>query len=1028
MMSYLTRPAAPTRQPVVQGGVIGQGGMFQGEDMGYRTGFSDLDPFIHWQTQKPYSKEIIDRIKKYGVKKYKKLEYSQRKAVRDGSFGRIWTREVSGIRKHQEDIAEATEKRIKDFVKNFKKENTRLPKMSEIEAGTGSARGTIGSYLESGVDYLTQGESKKLSPFKPKKNVAEVINYVKSLPDNTVITRKLIQDYIDTNNIKLDLEKFFDKSRRSYLPNHITNETITFDPSYRASVLDTRQMVKAKAILNDSKLKKEFIDFGNKPGVKIKDLMKKFNLSSDEFYRSGLRDLLKRHYAVKYEQDKLFDYLLNSEGPINEKQIAKDLEMKPEMLKKSARNLYQNIYRSFDTDIKKSRFLIDMGYELDQLKNVADKIKILPSDYHDRTLEKLIIDAYGEVPEKLKPLMNKLKKFRELQSKLPEEYQRYFTANMDHVIPFNFLTQIKEGKNPENLIRVKAYPGFLNSTAFKGNIDKALNKAKVVGDKELIKTITELQSFLPEDFGAIDSQGKKVIDYKAEPFNLKTMYSEQQKKFGKAYERAFKFLDNPKVKKLLETAGLSFKAIRDIRRLNAPGFLKSFNQILKKHPELRVEFEDQFGEDDRILLASLDNQMGATMTDVYTGPKIPSKEFEPDKTTGALAAGALFGAKPIAKGAWKYGLKPALKTIGSPAAGLGFAGWTVADNLAEGKNIADAVVDPMVGIDLLLPEVVKQLGSKITSKNVLGKILSLQILDKFPYAAKVGLASKIVRGMTPVGVGLTVAGALKDRAIGMVKEGERISTLEGDEQEQAIENLAAKDYRGYDQGGRVGFAKGPKDPKRRLVLKGLGALTVLPIVGRYFKVGKFLSKAGAYTGPAIEKIKGMPEWLPSLVKRLWNEGEDVTKTASTMERQVVKRGTLESGDDVDLIYQMDTGDVRIDVTPGKGKYETSSGAYNKEYGLELKKGETITEGKHAGSKTADEFDVSEIEGSMDPHAMDVNWEGKITTVDDAMSDLTELEAFAKKQSTKKIHKKKGTTKKDVFPDYDPPEPDYYDID
>ena len=33
MMAYLTRPAAPIRQPVVQGGVIGQ-------DMGYRTGFS----------------------------------------------------------------------------------------------------------------------------------------------------------------------------------------------------------------------------------------------------------------------------------------------------------------------------------------------------------------------------------------------------------------------------------------------------------------------------------------------------------------------------------------------------------------------------------------------------------------------------------------------------------------------------------------------------------------------------------------------------------------------------------------------------------------------------------------------------------------------------------------------------------------------------------------------------------------------------------------------------------------------------
>ena len=40
MMAYLTRPAS--RQPVVQGGVIGEGGMFQGEDMGYRTGFKRL--------------------------------------------------------------------------------------------------------------------------------------------------------------------------------------------------------------------------------------------------------------------------------------------------------------------------------------------------------------------------------------------------------------------------------------------------------------------------------------------------------------------------------------------------------------------------------------------------------------------------------------------------------------------------------------------------------------------------------------------------------------------------------------------------------------------------------------------------------------------------------------------------------------------------------------------------------------------------------------------------------------------------
>ena len=163
----------------------------------------------------------------------------------------------------------------------------------------------------------------------------------------------------------------------------------------------------------------------------------------------------------------------------------------------------------------------------------------------------------------------------------------------------------------------------------------------------------------------------------------------------------------------------------------------------------------------------------------------------------------------------------------------------------------------------------------------------------------------------------------------------------------------------------------------------------------------------------------MPEWLPSLVKRLWNEGEDVTKTMATGERQVVRRGTLESGDDVDLIYQMDTGDVRIDVTPKKQWGDTRSGAYNKEYGLDLKKGEEIAT-KKGPVKTADEFEVYEQQPrQVSPEDVELDFEG--TTVDDAISDLTELEAFAKKKTTKHIHKKKGTKKKDVFPEYEPPD-------
>ena len=232
------------------------------------------------------------------------------------------------------------------------------------------------------------------------------------------------------------------------------------------------------------------------------------------------------------------------------------------------------------------------------------------------------------------------------------------------------------------------------------------------------------------------------------------------------------------------------------------------------------------------------------------------------------------------------------------------------------------------------------------------------------------------------------------------------------------------------QGGRVGFDKGskPKSPGRRTFLKGITALAALPIVGRFFKLGKVLERASTYTGPAIQKIKGMPEWFPSLVKKLWNEGEDVTKQMAYGERQIVKRGTLEGGDDVDMIYEMDTGNVSINVTPKKGTYETKSGAYNKEYSLDYTKGEVIddVDVPQTGTidpktgytkKVPDEFGVGELEPrQMGPD--DFELDGTMTTIDDAMSDLTELEAFAKSKSTKQIHKKKGTKPKDVFPDYD----------
>ena len=237
----------------------------------------------------------------------------------------------------------------------------------------------------------------------------------------------------------------------------------------------------------------------------------------------------------------------------------------------------------------------------------------------------------------------------------------------------------------------------------------------------------------------------------------------------------------------------------------------------------------------------------------------------------------------------------------------------------------------------------------------------------------------------------------------------------------------------FNQGGRVGLAKGPKDPSKRVFLKGVAMASMIPILGKYFKLAAPATKAAAqYTGPILEGIGSKLKWVQLLAKRLWDEGEDATKALGTKEREVVMSGKLESGDNVYMHYDMDTKNVRFSVEGaqdvGQSKYipqDTKSGAFHRQYDLEYKAPEIIEEGKHAGKKTKSEVKVVE----ETPHQVtpeDVELDISESTVDSAFSDLTELEAFAKKKTVKQIHKKKGTKPKDVSPDYEPP--DWYDLD
>ena len=132
-----------------------------------------------------------------------------------------------------------------------------------------------------------------------KGGVVKVKKYVQSLPKNTVVTRKLIQDFIGKNNIDVNFGNLFNKNKTSYVGNFVKNKSITVDPSYAASVGDTKKFQKSKTIINDPKLKKEFIKFGNTKGASIKDIRKKYNISLAEFYEGGLRDLFNKDFQTQ---------------------------------------------------------------------------------------------------------------------------------------------------------------------------------------------------------------------------------------------------------------------------------------------------------------------------------------------------------------------------------------------------------------------------------------------------------------------------------------------------------------------------------------------------------------------------------------------------------------------------------------------------------------------------------------------------------------------------------------------------------
>ena len=179
------------------------------------------------------------------------------------------------------------------------------------------------------------------------------------------------------------------------------------------------------------------------------------------------------------------------------------------------------------------------------------------------------------------------------------------------------------------------------------------------------------------------------------------------------------------------------------------------------------------------------------------------------------------------------------------------------------------------------------------------------------------------------------------------------------------------------EGGRIGFAEGPKNPKRRLFLKIMGGIASLPIFPSFLKKTEEAAQV-------IKPLKGtttvMPDWFPNFVQQIMFKSPGKKIDADLMEYTVKELPDIR-------ILRHDDGRVFVE---GKNEYGKS---YSIEYeppGYELYDEQTGKAFKKSGDFVAEE----EVPINMDPDG-NVDFDGVVLdSVDDILgSDARRMEEF-----------------------------------
>jgi len=870
MMSWLTRPSVPkteTREDFAIGG-----GVIEGEDLGSREGFAGPNLIKTGENKGKYTYAIRNP-------EYEGPGKGQSPTIKQGPF-------------------ETLEEAQKSF-------DTRQKKMSELKlsgrnkAVTDKAQ-EINNFVNDFYDQnINKYDLRDYDSFKKDMLTAFEESGIKSGSGRKAI----LEGYPNIGNIdsKVPFEKYgVGDLLRTKGSSGTSKPTDTFFKKlFYSGKIETNPTLKKR--LNDYleyyNVDKKF--YGDGAPIDRQALKKKYadtldNLD-DTLFLLGDDSIgtgkTRANILRKYFPDKVDAFIAKrgSTGELYKKNVASIENFLTEKQLKEALDGH--------TSIKKF-----MTSQTDQLKKIFDLSQLPPSlvfnaDHVEGMTEIAKLDNPEDITRGLKNLVGMTKK-----RNLNLGWGGYSQKRRD------LTDKINQGINPQknldklNKLTQESYPSELkNKKAYslKNGVLTPTQDFNFISDPEtrFKQYFTELTS-TPEGLKALKSQ------YKDNPKLQEIVQTDPNltSALDNTYNKMIDVLKNPKFKSVLQNSGLTLRGLGQMRKGNIPGFLNTMEKLMQKNSDLRAELEYDFSD--------IQNQYASAsmMSDVVP---IEKKEKPKEGTTEGGSAAAAGGATLLGKYA-KPLLKGALKTVGSLPSAATFAGMTVKENLDEGKNIVDATVDPLVGLELLLPETVKKLGP---------------------------LMARAARVSTPVGATITGLGTLKDRTLDMMRDAESLAAMQPNEQQQKlIEEYAAQQYRGYELGGRVGFADGPEDPKKRKFMKIMGGLASLPLLGRFIDIGTQAPKVAEVVKRTAE---GVPAFLTDLIAKVklkaaekgtkyftGNRADEFADVYQADNYVVTEQGNKtiirEVDQDGDMLYKENQIEIEVDPETGGVTYTEAS--------------------------------------------------------------------------------------------------------